>query len=96
MNIKKILIDIYYRLDIYWYDLNHYEENTPREIKAKKDIVDMIIPFNFAVTLLFFNYFFVKIEKIENVAGSSFIFFGTTVIYLIWVFIIIKFRRKNK
>lgn len=96
LKFMKLIKIIWERTDLYWNYLHDIKEDSSKIVKIKKDLIELTYISIFAFTLLFFNYFIVSIQKIEEVEGTAFIFFATVIIYLFWVFVVLHTKKTHK
>lgn len=92
----KLIKSIWDKPDIYWGDLNNYENNTLKEIEAKKEIKELLNPICFILSSFILIYIVVKAENIVNSSGSAFIFFFWALIFTVWVFAVLHTNNSHK
>lgn len=81
-------------------DINYFDEwvkyndENPKINKAKKEILTLLPIIAFSLTIVVFTPVYCSIVGIEKKEGSGFIFFGETIIFVLWL--IFAFLRTNK
>jgi hypothetical protein len=93
--ILKFLKDLWDKPDIYWKDLNTNTENE-KENKAKKEIIEYIPLFLFACTSFITLQILIKIEGIEDLQGSAYIFLIYSLVFMLLVFVTVHTKNSRK
>ncbi len=93
--IKELYKKIWSKPDIYWNDLNTKTKDKKLN-EIKKEILEIIYICIIAATFVFFIYFTLGIQNLSHVDGTGFIFFITTIIFILLVFAILHTNNHYK
>ena len=102
--IKHFLLTLWKRPDLYWNDLNDFDKqnNTEKEIKAKKQIIELIYVICFIMASFLIQIIILKVNPLSNSMNKNdesvtgLIFFAWAIIFVIWVFAILHRRKIHK
>lgn len=89
-------INVFKYIDNFWYWLNDYSNDDYKIIKAKKEIIEIIIVLCFGMGSFLIMYIFVVGQHLENVSGTGLIWVGFILIFIVWAFVILHINKVSK